>query len=94
MATATRRPAVRAPHGTARLTLFINGTAYSVRPIRPDDPDVARAFRIRKGGSEAYTVAVTRYGPTCECGDWTWRKDGTGIPCKHIAACRAVGLLD
>ena len=41
-----------------------------------------------------YDVAASCYGPTCECGDWVWRRDGldpTG--CKHIAALRAVGLL-
>lgn len=92
MATVTRsRRTVRTPHGTARLTLHINGASYSLRPI--DSPD-GRAFLIRKPDGTRYHVAETTHGLACDCGDFTWHRDGLDRDgCKHIRALVAVGLL-
>lgn len=90
-----RSPRIASPvRGRASLTLTLNGARYSVRPIRSDDAEILVAWRLRKLGADAaHVVAATASGPTCECGDFTWRRAGTGLPCKHIAALRAVGLL-
>ena len=89
----TRKP--RPPvHGTARLTLFVNGTAYNVRPIAVDPSLASQAYRLRKADGTTYTVAMTEYGGSCTCGDYVFHRDGldpTG--CKHIKAMIAVGLI-
>ena len=96
--TMPRRPVNRKPvapaHGVARLTLHINGTPYGVKRI-PTDPDAAlEAFRLRKSDGITYFVARTEHGPTCDCPDWTFRRDGLDPRgCKHILALTAVGLM-
>src|SRR5688572_32441367 len=86
---------VRPAHGTARLTLTINGQSYTIRPI-PSDAfgAVGRAFRLRKSDGTTYDVAETVHGPTCDCGDFTFRRDGIDpAGCKHIRALSVFTLL-
>ncbi len=90
---ATTRKTPAGPAGRCSLTLTINGAAYAVRPIRPEAFGVVKAFSLRKAGGERHAIAETIEGPTCDCGDYAWRRDGTGEPCKHLAAARACGLL-
>src|SRR5262249_10332115 len=96
--TRTPRP-VGPAHGTARLTLTVNGTDYRVRPLAVEDLGcgVRRAFRLRKeGGMDAHTVCELIEGPvSCDCGDYVWRRDGQRElgPCKHGAALVVLGLL-
>ncbi len=91
--TQTRRK-VKPAHGIARLTLAINGTSYVLRRI-PCDPSAAlRAWRLRKADGTTYNVGVTEFGPTCDCPDQEFRREGIDPHgCKHIASLRAVGLL-
>ncbi|MDG3002571.1 hypothetical protein [Paludisphaera mucosa] len=85
----------------ARLTLIltIDGTGYVVRPIRTDDPDLIRAFRLikaknRRGSGPIYDIAEHSYGVTCDCPDFIWKREGLDpLGCIHIRAMRAVGLL-
>ncbi len=97
-ATATRRPVARkparTPHGTCRLTLFINGTAYGVKPL-PCDPSLAsRAFRLRKADGTAYAVAMTPHGACCDCADFEFNRAGIDpAGCKHIKSLIATGLM-
>ena len=85
-----RKPA-RPTHGVCRLTLTINGTAYGVRPNRGAD---VRAFEIRKSDGTAYDVAQTEHGPTCDCPDFIFHRDGIDPDgCKHIKAMVACGLM-
>jgi hypothetical protein len=73
--------------------LTISGRNYALRPI-PCDPEAASVvYRLRKSDGTTYHVAKTQHGLTCECGDFEFRKNGTGVPCKHIAAAVAVGLM-
>jgi hypothetical protein len=91
MTTTTSRKPARTPHGLARLTLTINGTAYAVRPVPSPD---GRAWSIRKPDGTRHAVAETPHGPTCDCGDFTWRRDGIDADGrKHIRAMRVVGLI-
>ncbi len=92
MSTLTQpRRSVKPAHGTCRLTLHINGTPYGVRPV--DSPD-GRAFRLRKPDGTAYDVAETAYGPTCDCPDFTFNRDGIDPDgCKHIRALAALTLI-
>jgi hypothetical protein len=89
------RKLARPTHGRCRLTLTINGTLYSVRPI-PADPGVAiKAFRIKKSDGRVYDIAQTAYGPECDCPDFVFNRDGIDPDgCKHIKAMIAVGLIE
>lgn len=94
---APTRPTPRPVHGRAGLILTINGMPYSVRPIRPDaDSNVHRAFRLRKADGITYDIYQSHDGiAECDCPDFTFRRaciDPHG--CKHIAAMRAVGMLE
>ena len=71
-ATRTRKPRPSKPD-TCRLTVRIRGTDYSARPLDSED---GRAWRLRKADGTAYDVAETPYGPTCDCGDQTFRHEG------------------
>lgn len=106
MSAATRKPApaakggdkshTPAPAGRCSLRLRINGVGYRVRPVEPmgRDAGVIRAFRLKRIGADAHTIAETIDGLYCDCGDFIWRRDGTGWrPCKHLAAALACGLL-
>jgi hypothetical protein len=92
---APRKPARARPADTCRLSITIRGTAYTARPIRPETSDVIRAWTLRKGDGEPYTVADTIDGSTCDCADFVYRHDGQDqAGCKHVRALRALGLLD
>ncbi len=88
-----RKPA-RPAHGVARLSLFINGTAYNVRPIACDPAAALQAFRLRKADGTVYHVALTEHGAQCSCPDWIFNRDGLDREgCKHIKALVAVSML-
>ena len=96
--TAPRKPRnVKPSHGTVRLTVHINGTAYAVRPL-PVVPGsgVVRLVRLRKAETgDAYHVHRTDDGVIeCDCPSYEWdhRQRDNG-PCKHGAALASVGLL-
>ena len=79
--------------GLCRLTLTINGRHYAVRPIASQADDVPRAFRLSRKG-DVYDVAQTVHGPTCDCPDFIFRRDGLDpLGRLHIRAMRAVGML-
>jgi hypothetical protein len=86
MATATRKPPGEV-HGSARLTLFINGDPYGLRPVASDWH--AAAFALRKADGTVYHVAADEHGPQCDCPDATFRDR----KCKHLGALAAVGLF-
>jgi hypothetical protein len=99
MATLTR-PArtprtIRPAHGTARLTLHLNGTAYAVRLLTTDPASgCTRLVRLRKADGVEYHVSRHAGGPECSCPDWIFSREGLSYgPCKHIAGLMAVGLL-
>lgn len=90
MATATAAP------DTCRLTMTIRGADYRVRPIRNEAfAGIGRAWSLRKlGTAERHHVVETIDGPTCDCGDQTWRHEGRDeVGCKHLRALRATGLI-
>ena len=93
-ATAVNRKPVRPAHGTCRLVLVINGTSYTLRRIPCDPAAVLKAFRLRKSDGTTYFVAKTEHGPTCDCPDFTFHRDGLDpAGCKHVKALAAVGLM-
>lgn len=92
-AIATRTKAgVASPQGVARLSLFINGTAYQVQRIRAD---AVAAFRLRKFDGTEYDIAQTEQGIACDCPDYTFHREGIDPEgCKHIKALVACGLIE
>ena len=92
MATATatiRKPATRKATpkraDVCRLSLTINGVMYALRPVPAPAFGHRKAFRLRKADGTAYDVADTLHGPTCDCGDQTFRHEGRDDRgCKHI----------
>jgi hypothetical protein len=79
-----------------RLTLSIDGQDYRLSPTRGDlGSGVVLAWRLHKmGTSTRHDTAETLDGPTCSCGDQTWRHEGKdSIGCKHVRALKALGLL-
>jgi hypothetical protein len=85
----------RPTHGTARLSLFINGTAYHVRQLSTDALTAIKAFRLRKFDGTEYDIAHTVHGITCDCPDFTFKREGIDPEgCKHIKALVACGLIE
>lgn len=92
-ATTSRKPA-RTPHGTARLALTINGTRYAVKPIPCDCEAAQRCYSLRKNDGTVYHVALTVYGPSCDCPDFVFHRDGLDAKgCKHVRSLAAFGML-
>jgi hypothetical protein len=83
--------------GKCRLTLTINGVHFSVPPIKTEDADIKRAFRLRKQPLKSdviFDVADTVHGAICDCPDFVFRRDGL-VPrgCLYMRGMKAVGLL-
>jgi hypothetical protein len=92
MATMTRKPTSVKSADVCRLTLSIRGVDYNVRPTHNED---GRAWRLRKADGTTYWVAETPYGPTCDCPDQVWRREGRDpAGCKHLRSLRAAGLVE
>ena len=91
------RPVGAAPppvrHGTCRLTLWIGGTEYRLRPM-PAPEGFRTVWVLKKldphGPVVHYSVAQPKGAPAgCTCPDHEQR----GSTCKHIMALAALGLL-
>jgi hypothetical protein len=74
-AKAPRKPS-KPTHGTCRLTLAINGTTYTVKPIVVEGDACHKAFRLRKPDGTVYDVAQHAHGHECTCPDFIWNRDG------------------
>ncbi len=81
------------PHGTATLCLLISGKAYALTNLEPGTLP-SKAWRLRKASGTQYTVSVTDFGPACTCKDFIYAREKRGDTCKHIRACKAVGILE
>jgi hypothetical protein len=98
--TAPRRPVKTSnkPELTVSLCIAINHTVYQVEPIRPQDPEITRAWRLAKEGADGavYDVATHRsHGHQCDCPDFECRRRGLDASgCKHIKALVKMGLLE
>lgn len=76
------------------LSLSIDGSPYDVRPIDADPSVSPRAFRLTKPDGTRYDLAQTPYGPTCDCPDFIFRRDGIDPNgCKHVRALVSCGLI-
>jgi hypothetical protein len=76
------------PHGVARLTLHVNGTAYFVEPIPITGSVATKLYRLRTADGANLTVASTLDGLSCDC------CDPNPSDCEHVRAMLAVGLFD
>lgn len=99
MATATKKTATtRKADLTVSLCIAIDHQAYAITPIRAEDPDIIRAFRLEKKGGDSATYDVAEHalhGLRCDCADWTFRRDGLDPNgCNHVIACVRMGLLE
>jgi hypothetical protein len=90
--TKRRRP----PRNTFQIRFKIEGTWYSVVPLRPDPAVARKAYRMRKLGPRGertaeYDVSILAEGhPSCECKGWLrWHK-----PCRHLRTLAAAGMIE
>jgi hypothetical protein len=91
------------------ISLVINGTCYSVKPVPGCDPQlVRRAFSLEKvklagelpdpdrPAHDGYyhVVESARGNVSCDCPDFIFRREGQDPRgCKHVLACQAAGLI-
>ena len=87
-------PAPTAPAPPAvSMVITIGQAGYRVTPL-PLAFDATRAYRLTKADATAYDLEETADGVSCDCPDWTFRRDSIDpLGCKHIRAARAVGLF-
>lgn len=86
----TRRPS-RPP---SQLFITITDRLYAIRQVACDPHLGERAFRLLKDDGALYDVIQTRFGPTCDCPDFIFRRDGLDPSgCKHIRALTTCGLI-
>jgi hypothetical protein len=72
----------------ADLILRIDGRAYQVEPIDPT------CYRLSSDRGDVYDVALTSDGPTCDCPDARFRRNGVDYRgCRHYRALVHVGLM-
>lgn len=93
-AQADRRPRSGPKGGPSRLVLTIDRTAYVILPLpRSLDPS-KRAYRLIKSDGSVYDLSESRYGPSCDCPDYIFRRDGLDpAGCKHVKALVRHGLI-
>ena len=80
---------------TEPVVIGICGFGYRVEAL-PIDPSIGtHAFSVQDiDRNRIYTVHRSAEGEVvCDCGDFTWRKAGTGQPCKHGRELVALGLI-
>jgi len=70
-----------------------NVVVYTVEDVRPDPRVAYPAYALKKDDGEVYHVAVDKFGPTCSCPHATFRGQESRVPCKHVLAMIAVGLV-
>ncbi len=79
---------------TYRLILSIDAQHYLVRPVVCDPILADRAFRLTKPDGTSYDVIQGSHGPTCDCPDFIFRRDGIDPNgCKHIQGLVSQGLV-
>lgn len=67
---------------------------YSWTILDPDPEIGSPALRLTKADGSNYDLIRRPWGWDCECPDFKHRREGKDKDgCKHIRACRAVGLL-
>lgn len=76
------------------LFLLIDRTVYLIRRVPQGDGNQARAYRLRKADGTLYDLAESPRGPSCDCPDFIYRREGNDpAGCKHIQAMVDSGLL-
>src|SRR4051812_29395920 len=88
---ARKKPVRAAPApDVCRLTVTIRGADYRARPVR-NETSAGRAWSLRKVATGArYHVVETPHGPSCDCADFTFKRDGIDpAGCKHVRSLRA-----
>ena len=79
---------------SSRLVLTIDRTAYVVFPLPLALDHSKRAYRLIKADGVAYDLSESRYGPSCDCPDYIFRRDGLDpAGCKHVKALIQHGLI-
>ncbi len=94
--TATQAPDHGQPPSVpSRLILTIRDRLYAIRKVACDPSVADKAFRLLKDDGALYDVIQTRHGPSCDCPDFIFRRDGLDpAGCKHVRALVAFGLIE
>ncbi|HEY2157668.1 MAG TPA: hypothetical protein VGH33_18710 [Isosphaeraceae bacterium] len=78
----------------SRLVLTIDRAAYAIFALPRALDRSRRAYRLIKADGAVYDLSETRYGPSCDCPDYIFRRDGLDPSgCKHIKALVRHGLI-
>jgi hypothetical protein len=70
-----------------------NVVTYKVLDIRPDPAVASPAYSLTKEDGEVYHCGSNQWGGFCDCPHNQFRLTNSDVDCKHLAACRATGLL-
>jgi hypothetical protein len=92
---ARARARARRDAGPTRLLLAIGDRLYQVRRVGCDAAVGVRAFRLLSDAGDLYDVLEhRRHGPSCDCPDFIFRRDGLDPEgCKHVRALAGCGLI-
>jgi len=70
-----------------RVNTVVTGVADALDPSK-------RAYRLIKADGGVYDLSESRYGPSCDCPDYIFRRDGLDpAGCKHVKALVRHGLI-
>jgi predicted nucleic acid-binding Zn finger protein len=77
-----------------RLSLSIGNERYGLSRLDRAGEATLEAWRLVKGDGTTYDCTLSEGGPSCDCPDFIWRREGVSPDgCKHIRGLEAVGLL-
>lgn len=82
-------------HAGKVLTITVKGkaTAYTVEFLVTDRRVAHPAIRLTKGDGTSYDIHHDKHGWHCQCPSQVFVEDKMGRLCKHLRACRNVGLI-
>jgi hypothetical protein len=83
------------PAGSPRMFLTIRDRLYEMRQVACDPHVGSRAFRLLSDSGDLYHVVQHDHGPTCDCPDFIFRRDGLDPDgCKHVRALVELRLIE
>lgn len=87
-----KRSGTKRTEAASRLFLSIRDHWYQVEMLEVEPRE--RGYRLSKDDGRQYDVTESDFGPTCDCPDFIFRREGIDPKgCKHVRALRLYGLV-